>query len=241
MAPDPPRRPVIGRIWRGATSAADGDAYAAYLEDTGVREYRETPGNRGVLVLRQEADGLARFTIVSLWDSLDAIRAFAGDDVEVARFYPEDDAFLVDRELTAEHHEVGAIRHPAHAVASLDHLSVSGRDAAAIARFYEAALAPLGIERVATGDDGSVGFGRDGADDFWVGAGPQVSGPIHVAFTAPTRAAVDAFHAAALAAGGRDNGAPGLRPEYHEHYYAAFVLDPDGRNVEAVCHLPRGR
>ena len=106
MAPDPPRRPVIGRIWRGATSAADGDAYAAYLEDTGVREYRETPGNRGVLVLRQEADGLARFTIVSLWDSLDAIRAFAGDEPERAVFYPEDDRFLVERDLAVTHHRV---------------------------------------------------------------------------------------------------------------------------------------
>ena len=106
MAAQAAARAMTARIWRGATSAADGDAYAAYLEDTGVREYRATPGNKGVLVLRQEVDGLARFTIVSLWESLDAIRAFAGDDAERAVFYPEDDRYLVERELTVTHHQV---------------------------------------------------------------------------------------------------------------------------------------
>ena len=97
---------MTARVWRGATSAADGDAYAAYLADTGVRDYRKTPGNRGVLVLRQQADDRARFTVVSLWDSLDAIRAFAGDEPERAVFYPEDDRFLVERDLTVNHYEV---------------------------------------------------------------------------------------------------------------------------------------
>jgi catechol 2,3-dioxygenase-like lactoylglutathione lyase family enzyme len=106
-------------------------------------------------------------------------------------------------------------------------------------RFYEAALAPLGFDLLHS-DEGQAGFGLRGrdrsADDFWVMAGDAPHTGIHVAFAAPDRAAVDAFHAAALASGGRDNGAPGLRPEYHAGYYAAFVLDPDGNNVEAVCH-----
>ncbi len=106
MAAQAAARAMTARIWRGATTAADGDAYAAYLERTGVREYRATPGNRGVLVLRQEADGLARFTVVSLWESPEAIRAFAGEDPERAVFYPEDDRFLVERESTVTHHRV---------------------------------------------------------------------------------------------------------------------------------------
>ena len=226
---------TVARIWRGATRAEDRDRYVEYLEGTGIADYLATPGNRGVEVLTRIEGDRALFTIRTLWDSLDAIRAFAGDDVEVARFYPEDDAFLVERELTAEHHDVAAVRHPAHAVAAIDHLSLYSRDVVATARFYETALAPLGIERTGSLDDGSAAFGRDGADDFWIEPGEGT--PVHVAFTAPTRAAVDAFHAAALAAGGRDNGAPGLRPRYHENYYGAFVLDPDGNNAEAVCHL----
>ena len=230
---------TIARIWRGATRAADSDRYVAYLEKTGVADYLATPGNRGVEILRRHVGDRALFTVRTLWDSLDAIRGFAGDDVEVARFYPEDDEFLVDRELTVEHHDVPVERRAAHAVATIDHLKIHVADLAASLRFYEAALAPLGIAPLARWDDGSTGFGRNGNDDFWVEAGqPQ---QLHVAFTAPSRDAVDAFHAAAVANGGRDNGAPGPRPKYHEHYYAAFVLDPDGRNVEAVCHLPSGR
>jgi catechol 2,3-dioxygenase-like lactoylglutathione lyase family enzyme len=82
---------------------------------------------------------------------------------------------------------------------------------------------------------GGAGFGREGKPVFWV-AEREPSGPVHIAFASPDRATVDAFHAAALAAGGRDNGPPGLRPHYHPSYYGAFVLDPDGNNVEAVCH-----
>ncbi len=103
---------TVARIWRGATRAEDRDRYLEYLEGTGIADYLATPGNRGVEILTRIEGDRALFTIRTLWDSLDAIRAFAGDDVEVARFYPEDDAFLVDRELTAEHHDVGAIRHP---------------------------------------------------------------------------------------------------------------------------------
>ena len=79
---------------------------------------------------------------------------------------------------------------------------------------------------------------QSGKPSFWVGEGAKASGPLHVAFVAPSRAAVDVFYHAAIEAGGADNGAPGLRPQYHATYYAAFVLDPDGNNIEAVCHSP---
>jgi catechol 2,3-dioxygenase-like lactoylglutathione lyase family enzyme len=82
------------------------------------------------------------------------------------------------------------------------------------------------------------GFGRQGKPDFWIAQRGTPQTDVHVAFVSPDRGTVDRFHAAALAAGGEDNGAPGLRPHYHEHYYAAFVHDPDGNNIEAVCHAP---
>ena len=106
--------------------------------------------------------------------------------------------------------------------------------------FYSAALAPLDIcittEMAATeaGNDAVVGFGVRGEPFFWIDEGPTSSGR-HIVFLAQDRAAVDAFYRAAIAAGGRDNGAPGLRPRYHSTYYGAFVLDPDGHNVEALC------
>jgi catechol 2,3-dioxygenase-like lactoylglutathione lyase family enzyme len=119
----------------------------------------------------------------------------------------------------------------------IDHVVVEVRDLAASRAFYEAALRPLGA-RVTEFDDGSaVAFGPPASEDLVLVAG-EPGKPLHVALAAPDRPAVDAFHAAALGAGGRDNGGPGLRPHYHEHYYAAFVLDPDGNNVEAVCHAP---
>ena len=115
---------------------------------------------------------------------------------------------------------------------------------AASTRFYEAALAPFGIEMAevegAVGFGGvGVGFGPPGSVDFFITEG-EPAAPMHIAFAAPDRATVDAFHAAALAAGGRDNGAPGLRPRYHADYYGGYVFDPDGHNVEAVCHRPEG-
>jgi heme-degrading monooxygenase HmoA len=97
---------MIARTWRGWTSAADADRYVEFLHQTGVREYRETPGNRGVLMLRRIAGERAEFLLVTLWESMDAVRAFAGEDESVAVFYPEDDAFLVDRERHADHFEV---------------------------------------------------------------------------------------------------------------------------------------
>ena len=110
--------------------------------------------------------------------------------------------------------------------------------------FYEKALALLGFEVIMeitpemTGGDAHCGFGKKGGDNipFWIGTSRPLSGNVHVAFAAKDRAAVDAFYHAAIAAGGRDNGPPGPRPIYHPGYYGAFVLDPDGNNVEAVCH-----
>jgi catechol 2,3-dioxygenase-like lactoylglutathione lyase family enzyme len=126
----------------------------------------------------------------------------------------------------------------------LDHIGVNVSDYARSKVFYEKALAPLGIQLVM--EYGTAGgFGRDGKPDFWIGQGATSFQkgadlapitPVHVCFVARSRADVDAFHAAALAAGGRDFGKAGLRPEYHPNYYGAFVLDPDGHNVEAVIH-----
>jgi catechol 2,3-dioxygenase-like lactoylglutathione lyase family enzyme len=127
----------------------------------------------------------------------------------------------------------------------IDHMGFAVKDAEVSRAFYEAALKPLGIAlimSIAAEDNGSGGaahgFGKDGNPFFWVGDNERVGEGTHVAFTAETREQVDAFHAAALAAGGRDHGGPGLRPHYGAHYYAAFVLDPDGANIEAVCHKP---
>lgn len=97
---------MIARIWRGATRAEDADAYADYLRRTGVKEYRKTSGNEGVFMLRRIVGGRAEFMVLTLWQDLDAVRAFAGDDVATAMFYPRDDHYLVERELTAEHWEV---------------------------------------------------------------------------------------------------------------------------------------
>jgi catechol 2,3-dioxygenase-like lactoylglutathione lyase family enzyme len=119
----------------------------------------------------------------------------------------------------------------------LDHVGIEVADFARSRAFYEGALAPLGISVVMEPMPQAAGFGDDRKPYFWVMARGRVpvSGA-HVSFAAPDRDAVDAFHAAALAAGGTDNGAPGPRPIYHARYYGAFVLDPDGNNVEAVCH-----
>ena len=119
----------------------------------------------------------------------------------------------------------------------IDHLGVGVRNFDESLEFYERALGPLGFERVAfiDADNRSAGFGVKGRDDFWIHEG-RPAGRAHLAFVAESREAVDQFHAAALEAGGRDNGAPGLRPRYHAGYYAAYVLDPDANNVEAVFH-----
>jgi catechol 2,3-dioxygenase-like lactoylglutathione lyase family enzyme len=119
----------------------------------------------------------------------------------------------------------------------IDHIGVGVRDFEQSIDFYARALAPLGLERVALvdTDNRSAGFGADGRDEFWIHEGRPV-GRMHVAFESASREAVDAFHSAALEAGGRDNGRPGVRPEYSATYYAAYVLDPNGNNIEAVFH-----
>src|SRR5262245_26588422 len=120
----------------------------------------------------------------------------------------------------------------------LDHIGITVTDFGRSRAFYAAALAPLGIREVMQFES-FAGFGTS-RPEFWIGEGrTAVSQPrFHVAFVAVNRAQVDAFHRAALAAGGIDNGAPGLRPHYHRNYYGAFVIDFDGTNVEAVCHAP---
>lgn len=124
----------------------------------------------------------------------------------------------------------------------IDHLVISVRDFKKSRAFYAAALAPTGHSKLVDmyGSDPvqptSTGFCHADGSDLWIRAGEATSPPLHLAFRVPLRSDVEAFHAAALAAGGRDNGPPGLRPHYHPDYYAAFVLDPDGHNIEAVCH-----
>ncbi len=128
-----------------------------------------------------------------------------------------------------------------------DHFSLPVSDYARARAFYDVVLATLGHRCVMEQeeDDYIAGGYGDDADEpaFWVGAGKPADTIVpqygqHIAFRAPSRAAVDAFHAAGLAAGGQDNGAPGLRPHYHANYYAAFLIDPDGHHLEAVCHRP---
>jgi catechol 2,3-dioxygenase-like lactoylglutathione lyase family enzyme len=123
----------------------------------------------------------------------------------------------------------------------IDHVGWQVADYDLSVRFYAAVLKPLGWKKQMEFDWGggkSVGFGPAGKPFLWLSSGGRTTPHIHFAFAAGSRAAVDAFHKAALKAGAKDNGAPGLRPEYHENYYAAFVLDPDGHNIEAVIHTP---
>jgi catechol 2,3-dioxygenase-like lactoylglutathione lyase family enzyme len=123
----------------------------------------------------------------------------------------------------------------------LDHAGFPVSDYARSKAFYLQALAPLGYALVMEvqqheNNAPAAGFGANGKPDLWIGGEGGLQRPIHIAIAAQDRAAVDAFYRAAIAAGGKDNGAPGLRPHYHPNYYAAFVLDPDGHNIEAVCH-----
>jgi catechol 2,3-dioxygenase-like lactoylglutathione lyase family enzyme len=124
----------------------------------------------------------------------------------------------------------------------IDHIGFSVTDFAAAKKFYAAALAPLRISVIMefgaaeAGGQPVAGLGADGKPFLWISGGGKTSPHIHVAIAAESRAQVDAFYKAAMAAGGRDNGPPGLRPMYHPDYYGAFVLDADGHNIEAVCH-----
>jgi catechol 2,3-dioxygenase-like lactoylglutathione lyase family enzyme len=126
----------------------------------------------------------------------------------------------------------------------IDHTGVLVSDFEKSKQFYLKALAPIGYSMLMevtaeqTGGEATAGFGVEPKPDFWIARGTPNVPPVHVAFSVPKRALVDAFYEAAIQAGGRDNGSPGLRPHYHPNYYGAFVLDPDGHNIEAVCHLP---
>ena len=125
----------------------------------------------------------------------------------------------------------------------IDHVTIGVSDLDRSRRFYARALVPLGFSELGTSHEGAqeIEFGLEEAADFAISAAYGTGAPVHVAFAADRREQVDAFHAEALAAGGRDNGAPGLRPQYSDGYYSGFVLDPDGHNVEAVCHGEPGR
>jgi catechol 2,3-dioxygenase-like lactoylglutathione lyase family enzyme len=118
----------------------------------------------------------------------------------------------------------------------IDHISLRVTDFERAKRFYSAVLATLGYELLMEFPNGA-GYGPKGKPYFWI-TKADAAQTTHVAFVSPSREAVASFHAAALAAGGKDNGPAGLRPEYHAHYYGAFVLDPDGHNIEAVTHRP---
>ncbi len=126
----------------------------------------------------------------------------------------------------------------------IDHSGVNVSNFDRSKKFYLEALAPLGyilmieLPLEVTGGKGAAGLGVPPKPDFWIGGGEPQQPPVHIAFVASDRAQVDAFYQAAIKAGGRDNGPPGLRPHYHPNYYGAFVLDPDGHNIEAVCHEP---
>jgi catechol 2,3-dioxygenase-like lactoylglutathione lyase family enzyme len=123
-------------------------------------------------------------------------------------------------------------------VGMLDHVTIGVSDVARSIAFFDMALRPLGIERLCAEGGNFAGYGANRKAFFWIGLREAVHTGSHVAFTAKSRDDVEAFYNAALAAGGCDNGKPGLRPHYHASYYGAFVLDPDGHNIEAVCHKP---
>ena len=123
-------------------------------------------------------------------------------------------------------------------VRMLDHVTIGVNDIERAKAFYDRVLPVLGISRLYAEGESFAGYGAEKKAFFWIGQrrGQQTS--VHVAFTCRSREDVISFHEAAQLAGGVDNGGPGLRPHYHQHYYGAFVLDPDGHNIEAVCHLP---
>ena len=121
-----------------------------------------------------------------------------------------------------------------------DHIGIGASDLTTSKKFYLEALAPLGVVAVMEFPD-AAGLGTPGKPSFWLSAAEAKPAPLHLAFTAERRAQVDEFYRRALAAGAKDNGGPGLRPHYHPDYYAAFVIGPDGHNVEVVCHKPAGK
>lgn len=122
----------------------------------------------------------------------------------------------------------------------LDHVTIGVSNIARSKEFYDRALRPLGITRLYAEGEWAAGYGIGRKAFFWIGWRDTPQTGAHIAFAAQDRATVDRFHDEAIAAGDRDNGRPRVRPNYHPNYYGAFVLDPDGHNIEAVCHLPQG-
>lgn len=126
----------------------------------------------------------------------------------------------------------------------IDHTGIVVSDYSKSKAFYSKTFAAIGyqllmeIPAAVTGHTDVAGFGEPPKPDFWISQGAATNSPVHIAFRVANRAQVDAFYNAAIAAGGRDNGPPGIRAHYHPNYYGAFVLDPDGHNIEAVCHTP---
>jgi catechol 2,3-dioxygenase-like lactoylglutathione lyase family enzyme len=122
----------------------------------------------------------------------------------------------------------------------LDHVTIGVSNIEQSMKFYDQALRPLGITRLCAEGERFAGYGVPPKAFFWIGRRDTAQTGSHIAFTAQDRVTVDRFHDEAIAAGGKDNGRPGLRQNYHPNYYGAFVLDPDGHNIEAVCHAPQG-
>jgi catechol 2,3-dioxygenase-like lactoylglutathione lyase family enzyme len=122
----------------------------------------------------------------------------------------------------------------------LDHVTIGVSNVEQSKEFYDRALRPLGITRLYAEGEGFAGYGIGRKAFFWIGRRDTPQTGAHIAFTAQDRAVVDGVYREAIAAGGRDNGKPGIRPNYHPNYYGAFILDPDGHNIEAVCHSPQG-
>ena len=122
----------------------------------------------------------------------------------------------------------------------LDHITIGVSNTEQSKKFYDRALRPLGITRLYAEDERFAGYGISPKAFFWIGLRDIPQTGAHIAFAVQDRATVDRFYEEAIAAGGKDNGRPGIRPHYHPDYYGAFVLDPDGHNIEAVCHSPRG-
>jgi catechol 2,3-dioxygenase-like lactoylglutathione lyase family enzyme len=123
----------------------------------------------------------------------------------------------------------------------LDHVTVGVEDIERSQRFYDSALRPLGVARLYGDGERFAGYGIAPKAFFWIGIRDRPQTGAHIAFAADDRATVERFYQEAIAAGGRDNGSPGLRPHYHPDYYGAFVLDPDGHNIEAVCRVPENK
>lgn len=220
---------MIARSWTGAVPTEKADAYAVYLEESGVKELRATPGNRGVYVFRRQASDATEFTVLSLWDSFESIRAFAGDELDRARYFPRDRDFLLTLPATVTHFEARAWM-PAP---SLNHIDLRVSDPSAARPFFDRLLPALGFGDVSV-SEGWVTYGADREGSF-VGFtasenGHAVSG--RIAFRVPAKGDVDRVGALLVPGGAINVEGPSLCPEYSENYYAVFFEDRDGNRFE---------